>query len=248
MASSFARPALAGLAASVSVAAGYFPVAVSYGLSAMEAGLPPLLVFLVSLLVFAGASQFLMISLLASGAGVWASVPTVLLMNARHVFYGPALQAHMPEGRSRVPGPAMAFGLTDEVFATAMGQIARVPLAQRPAWYLGLACGAYAAWLGGTAVGVLLVGQLQAWPQWLQQALGFVLPALFFSLLLDAGVLRHKSAVLVAGLAMLVLLRWLPAHHALAAAIVLGAVAHALLAPLAGTPSRSAAAEPGGPA
>lgn len=238
------RPALAGLTASVSIAAGYFPVAVSFGLSAMEAGLSPLLVCLVSVLVFAGASQFLMISLLASGAGVWASVPTVLLMNARHVFYGPALQAHMPAGRGPVPGAALAFGLTDEVFATAMGQIGRVPLAQRPAWFLGLACGAYAAWLGGTAVGVLLVGHLQAWPPWLQQALGFVLPALFFSLLLDAGVLRHKSAVLAAGLGALVLLRWLPAHHALAVAIVLGAAAHALVLIKAGA-ARPGAMPPG---
>ena len=225
---SLMRAGLRGLSASVAIAAGYFPVAVSFGLSAMEAGLSPLLVFMISVLVFAGASQFLMISLLAGGAGVWASVPTVLLMNARHMFYGPALQTHMPTAPMGVPSPALAFGLTDEVFATALGQIERVPLERRPAWFLGLACGAYAAWLGGTAVGVLLVGQLQAWPDWLQHALGFVLPALFFTLLLDAKPGRWKAAIGGAVVGALLLLQWLPAHHALALAIVLGAAAHVL--------------------
>lgn len=222
------RAGLGGLSASVPIAAGYFPVAVSFGLSAMEAGLSPLLACMVSVLVFAGASQFLMISLLAGGAGVWASVPTVLLMNARHMFYGPALQTRLPAAPMGVPSPALAFGLTDEVFATAMGQIERVPLERRPAWFLGLAIGAYAAWLGGTLVGVLLVGQLQAWPGWLQHALGFVLPALFFTLLLDAQPGRWKAAIGGAALGALLLLQWLPAHHALALAIVLGAAAHVL--------------------
>src|SRR5690606_17001935 len=82
---------LKGLAASISIAAGYIPIAFSFGLASLEAGLSPLATILISVLVFAGASQFVMISLLASGAGVLVAVPTILLMNARHLFYGPAL-------------------------------------------------------------------------------------------------------------------------------------------------------------
>lgn len=69
-------PFLSGLAASLSIATGYFPVAISFGLSAVEAGLAPGIAVLISVLVYAGASQFLLISLLASGAGLCALLLT----------------------------------------------------------------------------------------------------------------------------------------------------------------------------
>ncbi|RMX08636.1 branched-chain amino acid ABC transporter permease [Corticibacter populi] len=221
---------LKGLGGSLSIAAGYFPVAISFGLAAMEAGLPAWAVMMVSVLVYAGASQFLLISLLGSGAGLAASVSTVLLMNLRHVFYGPALATQLPApGHGpQLPSPLLAFGLTDEVFATSMSKIGQVPPRQRQAWYAGMALGAYAAWIAGTACGTLLVGDLGAWPQWLRDGLAFVLPALFFTLLLDAGLRRWRMAVCTAALAAALLSRWLPAHHALVLAIVLGAACHAL--------------------
>lgn len=216
-----------GLAASLSIAAGYFPVALSFGVAAIEAGLSPALVMLISVAVYAGASQFLMASLLASGAGFAAAVPTVLLMNARHVFYGPAVARQLAPLPSPVASPLLAFGLTDEVFATAMARIDRTPQECRAGWLFGLSCGAYAAWLAGTACGVLVVGDADSWPSWLREAMQFVLPALFFALLLEAGLRRWSAALVGAAVGTLATLPWLAAHHALLAGIVAGAAAHA---------------------
>ncbi|WP_435338026.1 AzlC family ABC transporter permease, partial [Acinetobacter sp. LH3_13] len=66
---------LAGLTASLSVATGYLPIAFSFGVAAVQAGLAPSIAVLASVLVYAGASQFLLISLLASGAGLWTALP-----------------------------------------------------------------------------------------------------------------------------------------------------------------------------
>ena len=56
-----------GLGAAWPVALGYFPVAVAFGALGAQAGLSPLWVQLTSLLVFAGASQFALVGLLAQG-------------------------------------------------------------------------------------------------------------------------------------------------------------------------------------
>lgn len=57
-----------GLGAAWPVALGYFPVAVAFGALGAQAGLSPLWVQLTSLLVFAGASQFALVGLLAQGS------------------------------------------------------------------------------------------------------------------------------------------------------------------------------------
>ncbi|MBT2767320.1 AzlC family ABC transporter permease [Stenotrophomonas sp. ISL-67] len=147
---------------------------------------------LVSLVVYAGASQFLLISLLTSGAGLVTAVPAVLLMNARHALYGPALVARGSQRSSRLSSPWLAFGLTDEVFATALSRISSIPPQHRDHWLLGLQVGAYVAWVAGTAIGVVFVRDVENWPAAVREGLAFVLPALFFSLLLDTGLRRWR--------------------------------------------------------
>lgn len=115
-----------GLLASLAIAIGYLPIAFSFGLAALQAGLEPGTTVLVSAVVFAGASQFVLIALLSSGAGLISVLPTVTLMNARHLFYGPALLGKL-DGHARLPAPLLSFGLTDEVFATAMGKLGDLP-------------------------------------------------------------------------------------------------------------------------
>ena len=75
---------MAGLGGSVSIAIGYVPMGFSFGVAAVQAGLSADLALLVSMTVYAGASQFLLISLLLSGAALWTTQPAVLKMNARH--------------------------------------------------------------------------------------------------------------------------------------------------------------------
>jgi len=217
------RPLFNGLAASLSIVVGYLPIAFSFGLAAMQAGLHPLVVIASSVVVYAGASQFLLITLLAPGANVLAAIPTVLLMNARHLFYGPALLARLPRKDRQLVSPALAFGLTDEVFATAMSQLERIAPAQKEVWYLGLQIGAYAAWVGGTVLGVVLNASFQDPPVFIREALSFILPALFFALLLELDLRRYRSVILGTVLACAVLMALLPAHHALALAMVAGA-------------------------
>jgi 4-azaleucine resistance transporter AzlC len=192
-------PVLDGLTASLPIAMGYFPIAFSFGVAATRAGFTGVEAFALSLIIYAGASQFLALALLTSGAPVLVSAFTLIAMNLRHVLYGPALMRAAGQGASTKRAWAWAFGLTDEVFGQALGALAR---GQRfsEGYMSGLGAGAYASWLAGTAAGAIAGGgALDGWPA-VSAGLGFMLPALFLALLLSILSRRQIPVIAVAGL------------------------------------------------
>jgi 4-azaleucine resistance transporter AzlC len=190
-------PFLDGLAASLPIAMGYFPIAFSFGVAATRAGFSAVEAVSLSLVIYAGASQFLALALLTSGAPVLVSAFTLMAMNLRHVLYGPALMRQAgPEATTRRAW-AWAFGLTDEVFGQALGSLAR---GQRfsEGYMFGLGVGAYAAWVSGTAGGAYAGGgALEGLPA-LSAGLGFMLPALFLALLLSILSRRQLPVIVIA--------------------------------------------------
>ncbi len=203
-----------GLLASAPVALAYFPVAVSFGVAAAKAGFSLPEAAFMSLVIYAGASQFLALALLAGGASPALTVISLLAMNARHLLYAPALLEGLRRiGGFRTPRETQAdwpptcwswlwaFGLTDEVFASALGRVAGRKLTWTEAWQTGIGLGAYLAWVAGTIVGAVLgAGAFERWPA-VDAGLGFLLPALFLALLLAMFERRHLAAALAAVLA-----------------------------------------------
>lgn len=189
----------AGLATAVPIALGYFPIAFSFGVAAVRAGLTGPEAFVMSFLIYAGASQFLAIALITGGLPVALSAATLAAMNLRHVLYGPALMRAAGEGAAARRVWAWGFLLTDEVFGAAIGRLAREPGAWSERFIAGLGGLAYAAWLSGTALGAWAgAGALEGWPA-LDAALGFMLPALFLALLLSILDRSHLVVIAVAG-------------------------------------------------
>jgi len=189
-----------GLLASVPIVLGYFPIAFSFGVAVTRAGFSVADAVMLSLVIYAGASQFLALALVTSGAPVLVAAFTLMAMNLRHVLYGPALMRQAGAGASRRLAWAWAWGLTDEVFGQALGALAR---GQRfsEAWMFGLGLGAYAAWVSGTAAGALAGGgALDGWPA-LSAGLGFMLTALFLALFLSILSRAAVPAILVAAVA-----------------------------------------------
>ncbi len=188
---------ISGLRASLAIMLGYTPIAIAFGLAANEIGLSIQTTLLVSGVVFAGASQFVMVSLWATGTPPLIIVLTTLLLNLRHVLYGPLIAPHLQHS----PGwqhLLAAFGLTDEVFAAATGRMDEVPESDRMAWLLGLEAGAYGAWLSGTWLGATGGAALTTLLPAIAPALAFALPTLFLVLLLPVLQGRVLIAALVA--------------------------------------------------
>lgn len=191
-------PFLDGLAASLPIVMGYFPIAFSFGVAATQGGFTGLEAFALSLIIYAGASQFLALALLSSGAPVLVAAFTLIAMNLRHVLYGPALMREAGEGATRRHAWGWAWGLTDEVFGQALGALARGQRFSEP-YMFGLGLGAYASWVSGTVVGAYAGGgALEGWPA-VNAGLGFMLPALFLALLLSILNRRQLPVIVVAG-------------------------------------------------
>ncbi|HWL29836.1 MAG TPA: AzlC family ABC transporter permease [Burkholderiaceae bacterium] len=221
------RAFLRGLTDSVSIAVGYVPVAISFGLTAIHADITPMMAIVISLLVYAGASQFILVSLVASGSAPLSIVGIVLLMNLRHFFYGPALLSKFGGVPRRYPMIALAAGLTDEVFAASISKMQRQPERDREPWYLGVQLGAYASWVGGTAAGAYFGQDWLRHSPILSQSLGFVLPALFLALLLEIRQVVAVNVLVFAGLATLGALFFMPAYGAIMTGMAAGALAGA---------------------
>ena len=167
-----------GLISSMPIVIGYFPVAVTFGINTVALGFSPLEAILSSMLIFAGASQFVLISTM--GYSFTNAIIIPLLLNLRHIVYGCVISQ-----KFRIEKPVMtAFGLTDEVFATSLN------LASDERYMWGIQLGAYLSWVVGTVIGAL-GGSILVSNKMLAPSLVFSLKALFFILLMAN--LEHSS-------------------------------------------------------
>jgi 4-azaleucine resistance transporter AzlC len=105
-----------GAQAAWPICLGYFPIGLAFGVLAERAGLRPLEVGLMSLLVFAGSAQFIAVSMLTSGAAVTSIVITTFLVNLRHVLMSSSLAVHLQGSRPWFLS-LYSYGITDESFA-----------------------------------------------------------------------------------------------------------------------------------
>jgi 4-azaleucine resistance transporter AzlC len=125
-------------------------VGVAFGAITVSQGLPRWLPVALSVLVFAGAAQFLFVGVVAAGGNPLAAVAAGLLVNARLVPLGLAVGDLLGPGWLR--RLAGAHLLVDETVAFASAQ--RHPHSRRTAyWACGIAL--FACWNLGVLVGAL---------------------------------------------------------------------------------------------
>ena len=141
-----------------------------------------------SVLVFAGAAQFVAVPMLAAGAAPLTVILTTYVINMRHYLMAATLA---PSFRAfpRWAVALVAHVLNDESFAVAVSR-------SRPAdpWvYVGSAAAIRGAFLGGVGVGTALGGLVDD-PE--RYGLDFAFPAVFLSLV--AAQLRERRDWLVA--------------------------------------------------
>ncbi len=168
-----------GVRACLPVVMGYAALGITFGVVARPTGLSVAEVSLMSLILYAGSSQFVAASMIAAGASASAIAATVLLVNIRHFLYSAALAPrvrHLPVWRSVLVGAE----LTDETFTVAAGRLASDRRPVSASWLFGLNLTAQATWVTATTVGAL-AGSTIPDPRVL--GLDFALPAMFAALL-----------------------------------------------------------------
>ena len=112
----FKTSILQGLSAAWPICLGYIPIGLAFGVLAQKAGLHPIEIMLMSILVFAGSSQFIAVSMLSTGAGAVSIIITTFAVNLRHLLMSSSLSVFMGNA-TRKKLSLFAYGVTDESFA-----------------------------------------------------------------------------------------------------------------------------------
>lgn len=192
----------------------------AFGLAAVQKGIVPLEATLMSVLVFAGASQFAALELWGDQVALLPLMAITFAINSRHLLMGASLYPMLRQ-MPVAPRYGILLVLTDANWAVAAQdyQNGRRNLEV----ILGGGVVLWVAWLIGTLLGVYFGGLLQD-PKSL--GLDMVLGCFLFSMALGG---RKNPRVLVAwvvaGAAAMVAYWWLPPHtHVVVGALAGGVV------------------------
>jgi 4-azaleucine resistance transporter AzlC len=173
------------------IAFGYFSISVTFGVLASQGGLTTYEAATMSIWVFAGASQFIALSLLATSAGWVEIVLATFVLNLRHLLMSTTLARRIKTSKSKAA--ILSFGITDETFVVAtVGEQSKVI---QGSYFAGIALIAYISWITGTLVGSLF-GEFI--PESLTNSMGIALYAMFIALLTPAIKQSWQKAI-VAG-------------------------------------------------
>jgi predicted branched-subunit amino acid permease len=166
------------------------PFALVIGLAIVEADLNLFSGWSGAWLIFGGAAQLTLVSLLGSGAAVLAAITAALVVNARHLMYSAAMAPIFQRQPAwfRWLGP---YVLVDQMFALTVIEKDRDPASFR-AYYLAAGATFWTLWQITTALGIAIGPVIPE--EW---NLGFAVPLLFIGLVV-LGV--DKSSKLVAAL------------------------------------------------
>ncbi len=198
--------ALRGVRRAIPLAISVFAIGLVFGVLAKQAKLSIVQSLLMSGLVYAGASQFVALSLwTAVPLPVTAIILTTFVVNLRHLLMGASLRpwfARLPPAKIYTS----LFFMVDESWALTMSNFAAG--GRDGAFLLGSGLILFVAWVGGTLVGQTVGSLIQNPAQW---GLDFVFTAVFTALLI--GMWKGKSNILpwaVAAAVAVAAAHWLP--------------------------------------
>jgi 4-azaleucine resistance transporter AzlC len=177
----------AAFVASVPVLLGYMTIGIAFGLLFVKSGQPWWLATVMSLIVFAGAAQFMAVGLLAAGTGIAEIAVLTLAINARHMVYGLSLlDRFAPCKRFKA---YLVFALTDETYGI-LTTVQPPEGADPEAFYAAVSALDQSYWVIGSTLGALVGGLLP----FDTKGIDFALTALFIVLLVEQSRAVRKAA------------------------------------------------------
>ena len=157
---------------------GVFPFGIIYGIMAIESGLTPIQAFLMSSIIFGGASQIAFVQLISNATPFGVLVTTVGAINSRHFLYSISMMEFL-KNLSIKWRIVLAYLLTDEAYAISIRRFINEPNTSFLHFHLlGTGITLFLSWQISTLTGVLLGGDL---PHFLD--LQFIIPLTFIAII-----------------------------------------------------------------
>jgi 4-azaleucine resistance transporter AzlC len=100
---------------SIPVMLGYLFLGIAFGLMLQNAGYHYIWALIISMFIYAGSMQFVLVTLLTGGVGLVSCAVMTLIINGRHIFYGLSFVEKFKKAGKYYP--YMIFSLTDETYS-----------------------------------------------------------------------------------------------------------------------------------
>ena len=170
----------------------YFFLGAAYGIMMEETGFPWYVALLLSMSVYTGAFQFVLITFLSTGASLLTIAITALLMNSRQSFYSLTfLNDFKRMGKRKL---YMIHSLTDETYA--VNCTLELPRKEKEDTMFGVALLSHCYWMAATVAGAVL-GQLIPFEL---EGIDFCMTALFVIIFMDQWKKASSHIPALAGL------------------------------------------------
>jgi len=176
---------------------GAMPFGIIFGTLAATAGISFAATMAMSMFVFAGASQFVCVSLVTAGTAWPMIVLTTFVVNLRHMLYG-ATMVPFYKHLNPLWKIVLAFGLTDETFAVAVNRYNQNDGAPDKHYYnLGSMLFMYINWNLCTFIGLTAGKTFPGISKW---GLDFAMPATFIGIVIPYLISKPMwASVITAG-------------------------------------------------
>lgn len=177
---------------SLPIMCSYFFLGAAYGIMMEETGFPWYVALLLSMTVYTGAFQFVLITFLSTGASLLTIAITALLMNSRQSFYSLTfLNDFKRMGNRKL---YMIHSLTDETYA--VNCTLELPRKEKEDTMFGVALLSHCYWMAATVAGAVL-GQLIPFEL---EGIDFCMTALFVIIFMDQWKKASSHIPALAGL------------------------------------------------
>jgi 4-azaleucine resistance transporter AzlC len=183
-----------GLIAAIPLVIGYLPVAFTFGLLAKQSEISMFNTMSLSGFVYAGASQFMGVSMFLKGISTFQILLATFILNFRNFVMSLSFnhqQRHISKGKRIY----LSLTLTDENYAiTSLNSQSSNQKLKDSNYFIALHSVAYLSWLVGTLLGVLFSNFI---PATLRDSMGISIYALFIGLITPAIRSNWKTCVIV---------------------------------------------------
>ena len=147
---------IAGVKAELPMIIGVIPFGMIYGILALNAGLPASAAQAMSVIIFAGSSQFISAQLFSLSVPAVINVFTIGVINLRHALYSASISPYLEKLPNRWKW-SLAYLLTDEAYAVTILHYQEEGDDRNKHWFfLGAGLTLWTTWQLSTAAGIFL--------------------------------------------------------------------------------------------
>lgn len=176
-----------GLRDGIPICLGYLSVSFTFGMMAANGGLPVGIPVLISMTNLTSAGQFAGTAIILAAGSLAELAVTTFIINLRYMLMSFSLSQKVDPKMSLPTRCAIAFGITDEIFAVSVQQKEAV----NAKYFAGLMLTPYWGWALGTFLGAGAAGLL---PLAVRGALGIAIYGMFLAIIIPPA--RQSKAVL----------------------------------------------------